>query len=108
MGKFNKAKTFVSSFAIGGLIGGLAGLLMAPKSGMEMREDIRTKGIEIKDMVGENVQNTRVQAERAIDNVAQQAKDKAERLRKVGEKTYHEQKSSIEKGADEAQNVIQS
>jgi gas vesicle protein len=107
MNTFNKAKIFVSSFAIGGLIGGLFGLMMAPKSGLETREMIRNKSIELRDKVGENVENTRLQAERKFENVTHQTKEKAAKLKKVGEKVIGEQKRSLEHGAENAQKIIQ-
>jgi gas vesicle protein len=43
MDTLKKAKIFITSFAIGGLVGGLTGLLWAPKSGAETRGMIHDK-----------------------------------------------------------------
>jgi gas vesicle protein len=107
MDAFKKGKIFISSFAIGGLIGGLFGLLMAPKSGTETRDLIRNKSTELRDRIGDNVESTRLQAERKFENVTQQTKDKAAKLKKVGEKMISQQKRSLDKGVVDAQKVIQ-
>ena len=38
---------FLKGFVIGGVLGALAGILFAPKSGKELRSDIKEKGSEV-------------------------------------------------------------
>ncbi len=45
----NMGKGFVLGFFIGGVIGAVTALLFAPKSGRELRQDIKEKVDEIKD-----------------------------------------------------------
>jgi gas vesicle protein len=45
----NARDSFVKGFLIGGFVGALAGLLFAPKSGKELRSDIRKKSEEAMD-----------------------------------------------------------
>lgn len=106
MNTFKKAKIFLTSFAIGGLIGGVSGLLYAPKSGVETRAMIRDKSMELKDRVVENVEDTRLQAEQKLESLTQQARDKATKLRSIAEKTAAEEKEVMDKGVQDAKKVV--
>jgi gas vesicle protein len=106
MDTLKKAKIFITSFTIGGLIGGLSGLLLAPKSGTETRELLRDKGMEFRDKVVENVDTTRQQAEQKFESIAQQTKDKANKLKNVGQRMVSEQKDSVNKGVEDAQKIV--
>jgi gas vesicle protein len=44
-------KTFVEGIAIGAVAGAIAGLLLAPKSGQDTRDEIAAEMVEIKDKV---------------------------------------------------------
>ena len=49
-------KTFVEGIAVGAVAGAIAGLLLAPKSGQEMRNDIKEALMEIKDQIVERLE----------------------------------------------------
>ncbi len=67
---------------LGGLIGGLAGLLFAPKAGRQLRADIKEKGVEAKRMYDDSV----VKAKTIIDD----ARSRAGELRKEAERQLSE------------------
>ncbi len=58
-------KTAIATIGVatGALIGSAAGILLAPKSGKETREDIKDKSIEIKDKISDNIEDTKCKVE---------------------------------------------
>ncbi|HUL36825.1 MAG TPA: YtxH domain-containing protein [Thermodesulfobacteriota bacterium] len=72
----------LGGFILGGLIGGLAGLIFAPKAGRELRADIKAKGIEAKKMYDDSV----VRAKNIVDD----AKNRAAELIKEAERQLSE------------------
>ena len=67
---------------LGGLVGGLAGLLFAPKAGRQLRADIKEKGVEAKKMYDDSV----VKAKAIIDD----AKNRAGELIREAERQLSE------------------
>ncbi|MEE9911726.1 MAG: YtxH domain-containing protein [Deltaproteobacteria bacterium] len=79
------SKNYVVGFLIGGAVGAALGILFAPKSGKELRADIRQKSEDLygkaKDKYDETVHT--------VENVVKQAKD-----------TLADQKERLEKGIE--------
>jgi len=67
---------------LGGLVGGLAALLFAPKAGRQLRADIKEKGVEAKRMYDDSV----VKAKTIIDD----ARNRAGELIKEAERQLSE------------------
>ncbi len=87
--------SLITAFAIGGLIGASVALLMAPQSGQQTRDIIRNKSMEIKDKTMETASDTRMRATRALNDVAQQTKDRVSSLGKRGEQMVEEGKQRL-------------
>jgi gas vesicle protein len=51
----SRPRHFLGGLLLGGLAGGLAGLLFAPKAGTALRADFKEKGIEAKKMYDDSV-----------------------------------------------------
>jgi gas vesicle protein len=51
-----ETKTFIEGIAVGAVAGAIAGLLLAPKSGRETRDEIQAELVELKDSVVERLQ----------------------------------------------------
>jgi len=83
---------------IGSALGGLAGLLFAPKSGKELRADIKTKGEktfeEAKDFIGK--------ANRRVSETRQKARNIWSCISERGETTPRYEAESVEEFAGEA------
>jgi gas vesicle protein len=77
---------FLSGFFIGGLVGSITALLLAPQSGEETRDVIKTKGIELRDRAKASADEVRAQMER----IAQDAQKLADELSVQAQKTSHE------------------
>jgi len=73
---------FLGGLFLGGLVGGLAGILFAPKAGKELRADIKEKGIEAKKMYDDSG----VKAKAIIDD----ARNRAGELIKEAERQLSE------------------
>ena len=82
---------FLAGFVVGGLVGAVAALLLAPQSGEETRTLIRDKSIELKTQVEETAADARAKAER----IAHDAKSRAEDLQRRGQVLLDEQKARL-------------
>jgi len=83
---------FLSGFIIGGLVGAVVALLMAPQSGEETRAYIRDKSIELKDRAAET---------------AAEAQARAQEAAKRGQEIYAEQVASIKKTKPAAEEAVE-
>lgn len=82
-GKTNfRPARFLGGLLLGGLVGGLAGIIFAPKAGKELRADLKEKGIEAKKLYEDSV----VKAKTIIDD----AKNRAGELIKEAERQLSE------------------
>jgi len=68
---------FFKGFLFGGLIGAIAALLFAPKTGREMREDISRRGRELKDDVELKLE----QAVKRAEEILAESREKLENFR---------------------------
>jgi len=83
---------FLSGFIIGGLVGAVVALLMAPQSGEETRAYIRDKSIELKDRAAET---------------AAEAQARAQEAAKRGQEIYAEQVARIKKTKPAAEEAVE-
>jgi len=74
--------TAVTFLLIGLGAGALIGLLLAPKSGEELRGDLRRKYEDAKDTVGEWAEDARDAAKEAAEDVMERGSDIADEVRK--------------------------
>jgi len=80
-GEFNMAKhekspgNLFAGFLIGGILGALAGVLFAPKSGKELRSDIQGKGTAVFRDGKEIYSDTKKRAKKVIKEARHQAKE---------------------------------
>ena len=77
---------FLKGFVIGGVLGVLAGIFFAPKSGKELRSDIKEKGSEVlKDAKG-----IYADAGTKAKEIIEEAKHQAEQLKKEADRYLSE------------------
>jgi gas vesicle protein len=79
------SRGFLSGLFYGALIGTAAGLLMAPRSGIETRQQLRDTGVRLRDQV---------------EHTAQEAIHKAEELQQQSREYLEETKERLERTAD--------
>lgn len=69
-----RAQDLVIGLLIGGALGALAGIFLAPKSGKELRSDIKEKGSELAKEAKELYADATAKAKAIIDEARYQAK----------------------------------
>lgn len=96
----NVGKGLLVGFLAGGVIGALVGLLYAPKSGRELREDIRNRSDVYLDEASKYVAEARDKAKELInegkqksDKLISDAKIKSDELLKDAEKIFNDAKA---------------
>ena len=77
---------FFMGFLIGGVLGALAGIFFAPKSGKELRSDIKEKGSEVLKDAKEIYADASTKAKEIIE----EAKHQAEELKKEADRHLSE------------------
>jgi len=95
--------SFLSGFFIGGLIGAVTVILVAPQSGEKTRTmirdkgvEVRDKGIELKDKAVATADETRARAEEFARTVQERTDDVAGRVRERIEEEREPLKSTVE------------
>jgi gas vesicle protein len=91
---------FFKGLLIGGTLGALAGILFAPKSGKEMRSDIKKKGNKIVKDGKEIYADASTKAKEIFGEVKHQAKELKKEAEDVGEKIageVHEKMGLVKK-----------
>jgi gas vesicle protein len=81
----HNSRGFLSGLFYGALIGTAAGLLMAPRSGIETRQQLRETGVRLRDQV---------------EQTATEARHKAEELQQQSREYLEETKERLERTAD--------
>ncbi len=98
---------FFKGFLFGGIIGAVAALLLAPKSGREMREDLCIRSLELKDDVEEKLElavktaeDILAESRRKLENFRNGAKSGLKDLETAATARYIEGKDALkdEKG----------
>jgi gas vesicle protein len=96
---------FLSGFVIGGLVGAAVSLMMAPQSGEETREQIRTKGIELRGRAEDEIADLRVRAEQTLADVRAQADDVQQKTMKMVDEARSKVNDALEEGKEAAKRV---
>ena len=103
----NEFGAFLLGFFVGGLIGATVGLLFAPQSGTDTRDQIRQKGTEFGEQASHKAEETRVKAEKLLadariklDETSAQLQERAKELQEqtktlIDEKTAQLKKKGI-------------
>jgi gas vesicle protein len=100
-GEFNMAEHekpqchFCMGLLIGGALGALAGILFAPKSGKELRFDIKKKGSEVLKDAKEIYTDASTKVKEIIEEVKHQAKELKKEAEGTGEKIAGEVQEKI-------------
>jgi gas vesicle protein len=105
----NKSGDFMEGLIVGGLIGAVIGILYAPKSGRETREEISQKADELLAKVKEEYENAAEKSRKAYEatvkrlKALEQAKDVSEKVDELagrGKGTLQEGKSRVKKAIE--------
>jgi gas vesicle protein len=86
---------FFMGLLIGGALGALAGIFFAPKSGKELRSDIKDKGSEVLKDAKEIYADASTKAKEIIEEAKHQAKELKKEAEGTGEKIADEIQEKI-------------
>lgn len=81
----NGAKHILTGLLVGGLIGATAMLFLAPRSGEEMRAEVRDKAMELRERTAESVRDTVSQVKSKAGSLAGSVKGQAQDLKDSGQ-----------------------
>lgn len=111
----NHTMKFITGLIFGGLAGVAAAMLYAPQSGDETREMIRNTAMDASvrtrdtlRQAQEQVAHKAEEVQQRVGSIADETRRKASRLKDVGSEMVNEQRSNLEEGLDEAQDVVNS
>ncbi len=94
--------SFMMGLFTGTLLGAGLGLLLAPKSGSELRRQLRTQAGDLADTAEAGYR----QAADAAGDLADRGRELVERGRDAGRDAYNRTRDAVSKQADEAQRYV--
>jgi gas vesicle protein len=100
-------KHILTGIVVGGLIGATAMLLLAPRSGEEIRAEIKDKATDLRDKTTETVKDTVSQVVSKAGNLRGGLKDKSQDLKQRGQDVLIEQLDRVSEAVEAAKKVLQ-
>jgi gas vesicle protein len=98
----------VVGMLIGGLVGAVTMLLLAPQSGKETRNQIQQKSIELRDRTSEIVEDTMAQIRSSVDKISLDGREKIKELKQYGQELAVEQLDHVSEAAKAGKKALQS
>ena len=103
----NGARHIVTGMLVGGLIGATAMLFFAPRSGEEMRAEVRDKAAELRDRTTETVKDTVSQVKSKAGNLRGSVTGQAKDLKHIGQDMLVEKLERATEALEAAKKAIQ-
>jgi len=100
-------KHILTGIVVGGLIGATAMLLLAPRSGEEMRSEIKDKAADLRDRTSETVKDRVSQVVSRAGNLRGDLKGKAKDLKGIGQDMLVEQLDRAAEALEAAKKALQ-
>jgi gas vesicle protein len=104
----NGAKHILTGILVGGLIGATAMLFLAPRSGEEMRAEVRDKATELRDRTAETVKDRVSQVKSKAGNLTGNVRGQAEDIKHLGQDMLVEKLDRAAEALEAAKKAIQS
>ncbi|NCP86707.1 MAG: hypothetical protein CO094_12925 [Anaerolineae bacterium CG_4_9_14_3_um_filter_57_17] len=98
----------LAGMLVGSLAGAVTMLLLAPQSGKRTRMQIQEKGIELRDMTSEMVENTVAQARLSAHKLTNDGRRKMKKLQHQGQELATEQFERVAAAFDAGKATVQS
>jgi gas vesicle protein len=105
---FQSTKSMLIGFLVGGLAGAGAMLLLAPRSGAEMRSQIREKSVQLRDQTAATVKNALEQARLETEEMAAGFREKAGELKHRGQEEIVRQIDRASAALDAGKRAVKS
>jgi gas vesicle protein len=100
-------KHVLTGIVVGGLIGATAMMLLAPRSGEEMRAEIKDKALDLRDRTTEGVKDTVSQVVSKASHLRGGIKDKSQDLKQRGQDVLIEKLDLVSEAIEAAKKVLQ-
>lgn len=100
-------KHILTGIVVGGLIGATAMMLLTPRSGEEMRAEIKDKAVDLRDRTTEGVKDTVSQVVSKASHLRGGLKDKSQDLKHRGQDVLIEQLDRVSEAVEAAKKVLQ-
>ena len=98
----------VVGMLIGGLVGAVTMMLLAPRSGKDTRKQIQKKGIELRDRTNEIVEETLAQVRSSVNKLTLDGREKFNELKQQGQELAVEQLDHVSEAAKAGKKALQS
>lgn len=90
------------AFVFGGLMGAAVALLYAPQSGQKTRQIL----LENSQVVKEKAMNSLHEAQARVGTFTEESKKRLEKLQKIGQHTFEEEKETLKAGFKQAKDAV--
>ena len=97
----------LTGIVVGGLIGATAMMLLAPRSGEEMRAEIKDKAIDLRDRTADGVKDTVSQVVSKAGHLKGGIRGKSQDLKNRGQDVLIEQLDRVSEAVEAAKKVLQ-
>ena len=103
----DSTRHILTGILVGGLIGATAMLFLAPRSGEEMRADVRDKAIDLKDRTAETVKDRVSQVVSKASHLRGEARDRSQDLKQRGQDVLIEKLDRVSEAVEAVKKVLQ-
>lgn len=100
-------KHILTGIVVGGLIGATAMLLLAPRTGEEMRAEIKDKAMDFRDRTSESVKDTVSQVVSRAGDLKGGLRGRSQDIKKRGQDVLIEQLDRVSEAVEAAKRVLQ-
>jgi gas vesicle protein len=100
-------KHVLTGIIVGGLIGATAMMLLAPRSGEEMRAEIKDKALDLRDRTAESVKDTVSQVVSKAGHLKGGIKGKSQDIKQRGQDVLIERLDRVSEAVEAAKKVLQ-
>ena len=100
-------KHVLTGIVVGGLIGATAMMLLAPRSGEEMRAEIKDKALDLRDRTTDGVKDTVSQVVSRASHLKGGIRNKSQDLKQHGQDALIEKLDQISEAIESAKKVLQ-
>lgn len=101
------ARHVLTGIVVGGLIGATAMMLLAPRSGEEMRSEIKDKAMDLRDRTTEGVKERVSQVVSRAENLKGGLRGKSQDLKHRGQDVLIEQLDRVSEAVEAAKKALQ-
>jgi len=101
------ARHVLTGIVVGGLIGATAMMLLAPRSGEEMRSEIKDKAMDLRDRTTEGVKDRVSQVMSRAEHLKGGLKGKSQDLKSRGQDVLIEQLDRVSEAVEAAKKALQ-